>query len=52
MILEIEKYGCTDPNIYGLWGESRAVELTWIFPGAPLTFNWAPGNIQGNLTGM
>ena len=27
----------------------RAVKLPWIFPGAPLTFNGAPGNIQGNL---
>ena len=26
--------------------------LPWIFPGAPLNFNGAPGNIQGNLTGM
>ena len=24
-------------------------ELPWIFPGNPLTFNGAPGNIQGNL---
>ena len=22
-------------------------KLPWIFPGAPLTFNGAPGNIQG-----
>ena len=28
------------------------VKLPWIFPGASLTFNGAPGNIQGNLTGM
>ena len=28
------------------------VKLPWIFPGAPLIFNGAPGNIQGNLTGM
>ena len=28
------------------------VKLPWMFPGAPLTFNEAPGNIQGNLTGM
>ena len=28
------------------------VKLPWIFPRAPLTFNGAPGNIQGNLTGM
>ena len=28
------------------------VKLPWIFPGAPLTFNEAPGNVQGNLTGM
>ena len=30
----------------------RAVKLTWIFLGAPLIFNEAPRNIQGNLTGM
>ena len=24
--------------------------LPWIFPGVPLKFNDAPGNIQGNLT--
>ena len=28
----------------------RAVKLPWIFPGAPLSFNGAPGNIQGNST--
>ena len=28
------------------------VQLPWIFPGAPLKINGAPGNIQGNLTGM
>ena len=27
----------------------RAVKLPWIFLGAPLIFNGAPGNIQGNL---
>ena len=27
----------------------RAVKLPWIFPGALLIFNRAPGNIQGNL---
>ena len=27
---------------------SRLGRLPWIFPGAPLTFNGAPGNIQGN----
>ena len=26
--------------------------LPWIFPEAPLKINGAPGNIQGNLTGM
>ena len=25
------------------------VKLPWIFPGAPLIFNGAPGNIHGNL---
>ena len=29
-----------------------AVKLPWIFPGAPLKINGAPGNIQGNLTAM
>ena len=24
----------------------------WIFPGVPLNFNGAPGNIQGDLAGM
>ena len=33
-------------------GDSTAVKLSWIFPGAPLTPNGYPGNIQGNLTGM
>ena len=28
------------------------VTLPWIFPGAPFIFNGAPGNIQGNLTGV
>ena len=28
------------------------VNLPWIFPWASLAFNWATGNIQGNLTGM
>ena len=28
---------------------SRVVKLPWIFPGAPLKFNGAPGNIQGNI---
>ena len=28
----------------------RAVKWPWIFPGTPLIFNGAPGNIQGNLT--
>ena len=27
----------------------RTVKLPWIFLGAPLTFNGAPGNIQGSL---
>ena len=26
--------------------------LPWIFPGAPLKFDGAPGNIQGNLTAL
>ena len=28
------------------------VKIPWIFPGAPLKINGAPGNIQGNLAGM
>ena len=28
------------------------VKLPWIFPGVPLNFNGAPGNIQGDLIGM
>ena len=28
------------------------VKIPWIFTGPPLIFNGAPGNIQGNLTGM
>ena len=28
---------------------NRPGKLPWIFPGAPLTFNGAPGNIQGNI---
>ena len=28
---------------------SRSVKLPWIFPGAPLTSNGAPGNIQSNI---
>ena len=27
----------------------RTVKIPWIFPGAPLILNGAPGNIQGNL---
>ena len=30
----------------------RAVQLPWIFPGAPLKINGTPGNIQGNLTAL
>ena len=30
----------------------KSVKLPWIFPRAPLKINGAPGNIQGNLTGM
>ena len=33
-------------------GVSVPLKLPWIFPGAPLTFNRAPENIQGNLIGM
>ena len=32
--------------------DSYLSRLPWIFPGAPFTFNGAPGNIHGNLTGM
>ena len=27
---------------------AKAIKLPWIFPGASLTFNRVPGNIQGN----
>ena len=30
----------------------KPLKLPWIFPGAPLTFNGARGNVQGYLTGM
>ena len=33
-------------------GEFIPLKLPWIFPGAALIFNGAPGNIQGNLTGV
>ena len=36
------------PEIFTTYG-NRAAKLLWIFPGAPLNFNGAPGNIQGNL---
>ena len=32
------------------WIFSYLPRLPWIFPGAPLKVNGAPGNIQGNLT--
>ena len=31
------------------WNMHKAVKLPWIFRGASLTFNRAPGNIQGDL---
>ena len=31
------------------WDHLQGCQLTWIFPGDPLTLNRAPGNIQGNL---
>ena len=31
------------------YGICRALKLPWIFPGAPLIFNGATGNIQGNI---
>ena len=37
---------------FRLWANDIPVKLPLIFPGAPLIFNGAPGNIQGNLTGM
>ena len=39
--------------IFTVWSDvCRAVKLPWVFPGAPFTFNGAPGNIQGNLTAL
>ena len=42
--------------VTSLWrcvhGAAIPVKLPWIFPGAPLNFNGAHGNIQGNSTGM
>ena len=31
---------------------NRVVKLPCIFPGAPLNFNEAPGNIQDNIDGL
>ena len=53
-------YWCTFPRFLffvgnNIGGGSYRVylpRLPWIFPGAPLKINGAPGNIQGNLTGM
>ena len=40
-------------TIYNTGQRCRShAELPWIFPGAPLTFNGAPGNIQGNLKAL
>ena len=36
----------------GYTAGNRAVKLPWIFPVAPLMFNGASGNIQGNCAGM
>ena len=35
--------------IWRQYESRRAVKLPWIFPGPPLTFNGAPGNIQVNF---
>ena len=32
--------------------DSYLLGLPWIFPGAPLKVNGAPGNIQGNWTAL
>ena len=42
-------------KILGIIGNDikcKPVNLPWIFPGSPLEVNVAPGNIQGDLTGM
>ena len=45
--------GLNDPfNTETAAGNLTPAKLPWIFPGAPLTFNGAPGNTQCNLTGM
>ena len=34
---------------YGIYCRNRVVNLPWICPGAPMIFNGASWNIQGNL---
>ena len=34
---------------YTFTSDTTCSQVTWIFPGAPLTFNGAPWNIQDNL---
>ena len=36
-------------DLFYIWLFHRAVKLPWIFLGAPLIFNGAPGNIKGNF---
>ena len=39
-------------SVVGSWPHLHpSKQLPWIFPGAPLKINGAPGNILGNLTG-
>ena len=47
----IKGFYCTIPRS-PLCIHPRAVKLPWICPGAPLTVNGAPGNIQGNLKAL
>ena len=35
--------------VFPVWIHAYLPRLPWIFPGAPLTYNGASGNIQGNL---
>ena len=58
-VIEWICWGNTRKGTENMWGLGRAllqwripVQCPWIFLGAPLKFNGAPGNIQGNLTGM
>ena len=53
--LVIWYYDDSNPSFLLLWFTMKKPDLsrlTWIFPGALLTFNRVPGNIQPNLTAL